>query len=556
MDQTPRQRVRGNLDLLLVNPSHTNVYQDEQEAAAYPALEPPYLAGLTAEFVRNQGFGVDLLDANVRGLTTDQTAAEVAEHNPRLIHIIVHGNQPSASSQLMDWVTDTARKVKDSGIDTKILLTGTHPAALPELTLEERAFDYIGTGEAFYRIPFGLLQGRSLDEVPGLWFRENGDIAHVAPQGITSEELDVDLPRAAWDLMPPAKYRAHDWHCLDDLDERQPYAAIYTTFGCPFACDFCCINSTYDEGGYVKHRMLFRSPKKVADEIEFLVKEHGVRNLKIIDEMYVLNKGHYVGLSNELIRRGLGEALNMWDYARVDTIHGGTLDTLRRSGTRWIALGIESGSDHVRDGVEKGGRFGYDEIIANVRKVQDAGIHIVSNFIFGLPDDTEQTMQETLDLAIEINTERSNFYCTMAYPGSALHRQAQNTSRLLRSGNPSAVASYEGRSHSLTVLDKRQIPLPIPKDWNPNRALLPEEEEGPGWIGYSQHAHETYPLPTAYLHPEQVLAFRDQALPNFFGNPIYRGMLEQKFGKDAADRFIAVNAKSPSRRMILGHTKD
>ena len=538
------------LDLLLVHPSHTKVYQEEQEAAAYPALEPPYLAALTAEFVRNNGHSVDILDANVNGLTQEQTARAIEERNPRLTHFVVHGNQPSASSQLMDWVTDVSRKVKDSGASTRILLTGTHPAALPELTLEEKAFDYVGRGEGF-STPLDLLTGKSNAEVRGLWYRENGNIAHgPAERLMSSAELSAALPRAAWDLLPVKKYRAHDWHCLDDLDARQPYAAIYTSFGCPFDCEFCCINAPFDEEGTRKHDIRFRDPSLVADEIESLVDEHGIRNLKIIDEMFVLNRRHYVGLAQELIRRGLGEQLNIWAYARVDTIHEGNLNTLKQAGINWLGLGIESGSDHVRDGIEKGGRFGYNEIKANVRKVQDAGIYVVSNFIFGLPDDTEQTMQQTLNLAMELNTERPNFYCAMAYPGSALHRQAQNTSHLLKSGR---TASALRDKNQLTVLDKRQVPLPIPNDWNPNRALLPEDSGGPGWIGYSQHAYETWPLPSAYLHPEQILAFRDSALPQFFNNPSYRAMLEQKFGKRTAERFIAVNAKPPSKRMILGH---
>lgn len=93
---------------------------------------------------------------------------------------------------------------------------------------------------------------------------------------------------------------------------------------------------------------------------------------------------------------------------------------LRKAGFCWLVLGIESASKHVRDGVEKS-RFGTDEIIKIVRKVQDAGIYVIGNFIFGLPDDTFESMQEILDLAIETNCEFANFYSAMAYPGSKLY---------------------------------------------------------------------------------------------------------------------------------------
>ena len=133
----------------------------------------------------------------------------------------------------------------------------------------------------------------------------------------------------------------------------------------------------------------------------------------------------------------------------MDTVKDEFLDKLNRAGFRWLALGIESGSKHVRDGVEKG-RFGLEEILQVVKKIQDAGINVIGNYIFGLPDDTFESMQETLDLAIEANCEFANFYCAMAYPGSKLYTMA------------------------------------LEKGWE-----LPDS-----WIGYSQHSFETMPLRT------------------------------------------------------------
>ena len=140
------------------------------------------------------------------------------------------------------------------------------------------------------------------------------------------------------------------------------------------------------------------------------------------------------------------------------------MEKLNRAGFRWLALGIESGSKHVRDGVEKG-RFGQEDIIKVVRKIQNAGINVIGNYIFGLPDDTLETMQDTLDLAIEANCEFANFYCAMAYPGSKLYD------------------------------------LALERNW-----ALPES-----WIGYSQHSFETRPLPTEKLTSAEVLKFRDEA---------------------------------------------
>ena len=114
----------------------------------------------------------------------------------------------------------------------------------------------------------------------------------------------------------------------------------------------------------------------------------------------------------------------------------------------------------------------------------EAGIYIVGNFIFGLPQDNKETMQETLDLAIELNCEYTNFYVAMAYPGSGLYEEA------LKEG------------------------VPLPKTW----------------LGFAQFSEETFPLPTRYCTSAEVLRFRDMAFQQFHSNPAYLAMIRQKFG--------------------------
>lgn len=97
---------------------------------------------------------------------------------------------------------------------------------------------------------------------------------------------------------------------------------------------------------------------------------------------------------------------------------------MAKSGFKWLALGIESSSKHVRDGVVKG-RFGNHDIEGIVHKVRDMGFYVGANYIFGLPDDDYDSMRETLDLSIRINSEWANFYSAMAYPGSQLYPMAK-----------------------------------------------------------------------------------------------------------------------------------
>jgi radical SAM superfamily enzyme YgiQ (UPF0313 family) len=156
--------------------------------------------------------------------------------------------------------------------------------------------------------------------------------------------------------------------------------------------------------------------------------------------------------------------------------------------------------------VEKG-RFGERDIIATVDKIRSYGIHVAANYIFGLPDDTLESMSATLDLALALNTEWGNFYCAMAYPGSALYDLARQ------------------------------------KHW-----ALPDDQGGPGWIGYSQHAYESRPLPTDRLAATQVLAFRDRAFLEYFSHPRYLSMLQQTFGPRAVAHVIEMCRHKVRRR--------
>lgn len=478
-----RQDMSGQIDLLLVTPpSRAVVYQELSKD--YAAIEPPVWSLLIAEHIRRLGWSVAVLDAEALGLSYDETARRIAAADARLNAFMIYGQQPSASTQCMPAAVLTA-KATARLTDRPCIALGTHPSALPALTLDETTFDYVCQGEGPTTIAQLLehLSGRrSIESVAGLWWRRDGAPMSNgwAPK---IKDLDQALPTQAWDLVDMSLYRAHNWQSFGAPHRRQPYLSIQTSLGCPYACSFCCINAPFGGNG-----IRYWSPDAIVAQIDHVVARYGVQMIKIPDEMFVLNKRHVLGICDRLIERGYD--LNIWAYARIDTIQREFLDKLRAAGFRWLGLGIESASGYVRDGVEKG-RFDNAAITSVVRQVQDAGIHVSSNFIFGLPDDTMDSMQETLDFALDLNTEWANFYAAMAYPGSKLHQ----------------VATERG--------------------W-----LLPESPGGPGWIGYSQHAFETLPLPTEHLSAMQVLEFRDAAFQAYYSNPAYLALVDKKFGPE------------------------
>ena len=464
----------SELDLLLVNPGgRDKIYQEL--GGSLTAVEPPLWCRLIAAYVRDRGHSVAIIDSEAEGWGPESVAEKVREAAPQLVCMVVFGHQPSASTQQMAAAGESCAAIKHETPDIPILIVGGHVSALPERTLREEQVDFACKGEGPVTVT-SLLEadGADLASVPGLVWRDGEEIV-VNPSAPLIRDLDADLHGDAWDLLPMEKYRAHNWQCFGELDRRQPYASIYTTLGCPYKCHFCCINAPFDGNRY---RM--RSPDAVVAEVKRLHDDYGVRTFKIIDEMFVLNERHVVAISEGLVELGLD--LNFWAYARVDTVKTEMLDLLSRAGIRWLALGIESGSKHVRDGADKALR--QEDIVGIVREIQKAGINVIGNYIFGLPDDDETTMQQTLDLAQELNCEFGNFYSAMAYPGSPLYLAA------------------------------------LANGW-----ALPES-----WSGYSQHSYDCRPLPTEKVSAAEVLRFRDDAFHAYFSAPRYLDMVTQRFG--------------------------
>jgi anaerobic magnesium-protoporphyrin IX monomethyl ester cyclase len=507
------------LDLLLVNPnSSAKAYQDL--AKTFSAIEPPTWALLLAQAARAKGFGVQILDCDAERLEPQAAARRISDARPRIALFAMYGQNPNSGTTNMIGALELATALKEEARDIPIAFVGSHVSALPREVLACTCVDIVLLNEGVYAT-LDLLRsnlGSDLAHVKGIGWKQRGPggfpIAVLNPPQpvVPQARMDEDMPGYAWDLLPRREkpldmYRAHFWHADFDHSKRTPFAAIYTSLGCQFACDFCMINilnrtdnadgvSAADSKG-----MRFWSPEWVLRQLELLA-DLGVSTLRISDEMFFLNRRYYEPLLEGIVDRGL--KFDMWAYSRVDTVRKDKLDLFRRAGVNWLALGIEAGNQNVRQEVSKGS---FKEV--NIRDVctgvRESGLKVISNYIFGFPDDTQQTMQETLDLALELNTEMANMYPCQALPGSPIYQTA------LRNG------------------------------WK-----LPDSYEGYAFLSY-----EAQPLPTKHLSSEDVLRFRDKAWQTYFTNPAYLTLVEKTFGAQERANVEAMT-KVPLRRKILG----
>lgn len=495
------------IDVLLINPGEPQrIFQ--QLTQDFVSIEPPVFAGLFATYLRQKDLSVAIIDQPALGWTAAEVVAVATlDYQPVLIVLVVYGAQPSASTQNMTAAGNIARRIKEYS-NIPVMMTGTHPAALPRVTLVEEKIDFVCDREGpitIWKTVVSLKERLiTFHGIPSLWWKDyslssKGEIISPNSSQPLIKDLNTEMPGIAWDLLPVNQYRSHNWHSFDHINKRHPYAVIHTSLGCPYRCHFCCINAPFVQAPTPPPYRMW-SPETVLKEIDFLVEEYNIVNLKFVDEMFVLNPNHVLGICRLLRKRPY--KVNIWAYARVDTVQDQFLDALKSAGVNWLCLGIESASKHVRDGALK--KYGNEEIINTVRRIQAAGIYVIGNFIFGLPDDTTERMHETFDLATELNCEYANFYSAMAYPGSPLYKQAV----------------VEGRD-------------------------LPDK-----WEDYSQHGYSTKPLSNDYCTSAEILGIRDRAHNGYFTNLLYLDMVKRKFGHEVVEH-IGKMVRIPLKRKLL-----
>ena len=501
------------LDVLFVHPNASKkIYQDLSND--YSAIEPPIWAAMLANHCRAKGFGTQILDCEAERLTTPKSAELIKDINPRVACFVVYGQQPSASTQNMVGAIALSEEVKQLAPNLITLFVGGHVSALPKETLAETSVDMICQNEGVYTISSLLSLGNLTEEVDlrkvkGLGYKINGvAVLNETSPLVSKNNLMTDLPGMAWDLLPNVnKYRTAGWHSWSNNTEKTPFGSIYTSLGCPYRCSFCMINiiNRTDSSSNISSAdsNVFRwwNPEFIIEQFDEMA-NLGIKNVKIADELFVLNPRHFMKICELLIERDYG--FNIWAYSRIDTCKPEYLATLKAAGVNWLGLGIENPDQVLRKEIHKDG-FKEVRILDIIRQIQDAGINVGGNYIFGLPMDTEESMQATLDFALENKTEMVNMYCAMAYPGSPLHLIAKKNNWSL----PSA------------------------------------------YSGYSQHSYDTTNLPNDNLTSEQILSFRDKAWMTYHTDPSYLNLLKNKFGAVAREN-VEKSTKIKLKRKLLG----
>lgn len=392
-----------NQKVLLVNPPKHPMNQANIWKKIDTQLPSLGLASIAA-YLEAKGIEVKILDLVVEGY--EMLGEFLQEFRPNFVGLTASTVTINSALQIADFA-----KKKLPG--AKVVIGGPHASLLPKEMLERKSIDFVVIGEGEITFAELVKNAKKPSKVDGIAYRKNRTVKFTRPRKLVCN-LD-DLPMPAYHLLPVKKYKPS----LGNF-KRLPAMSVICGRGCPGRCTYCA-------SGLFGEKFRFKSVQKVLDEIKYLVKNFGIKEITFYDETFTANRNFV----KELCRRIIEEKIDIsWMCsARVDTVDDETLRLMKKAGCHQVAFGIESADERILENINK--KISLEKAVKAVEMTQNAGIEARANFMFGSPGETEETMQKTLNFALKLEPDYALFNITTPLPGTEMFRWAKQR-KLLR----------------------------------------------------------------------------------------------------------------------------
>lgn len=379
--------------ILLINPP---------QVTRYP--QPPVGLAQIAAVLEKNGYPVKILDLPALRFSENSLPAILGQEKPEVVGI-------TAMTPTINSAVNVAKRVKESDSNITVVIGGVHGTILPEETLRDtREIDVIIRGEGEQTIVelFKVLDENSgnINQILGVTYREGASIKSTSLRSPLSN-LD-ELPFPAFHLLPIKKYRLHP-----PFGRRSPVMPIITSRGCPYRCVFCS-KSVFGK----KYRS--NSPTYVVDEIRLLTEKFGVKEIKFYDDTFTLDRKRVIAICRLLKEQGID--IPWTCETRVNLVASDLLGIMKDAGCYMIEYGVESGNQRVLNSLKKD--ITLEQTIKAFKLTHEAGIETVAYFMIGSPQETSETIQETVGFAKTLDPDFVQFSIATPYPGTELYRLA------------------------------------------------------------------------------------------------------------------------------------
>jgi anaerobic magnesium-protoporphyrin IX monomethyl ester cyclase len=412
------------INLCQIN-QHTNIMNNLRSRM------PPFgVAGL-ASWLRTLGVDSMLHDDNLLEFSDEQLRMLFRKHKGDLQAIGL-----TSISTTLSQLKRVSRLAKEELPAVPLLVGGPHARLLPEDLIALPTVDVVFTGEADLPI-CDYAKGVPLDALRGIWYKDGDKIIRNHP-GDYVKDLDT-VPFPAYDL-----FHIADYHGTKGIAKRSPASYVITSRGCPYDCTFCsskALNPSETKS------VRYRSPENVVSEIEYIKKDHGIREILFSDDMFTGRESHLFGICELLIKKKLDL---IWAcQTHVKNISEEKLRIMKRAGCHQICFGVESGDAAIQKATRK--NLDPKQVHQVVRLTQSIGIDARCSFMFGNQFETPETLQRTIDLAIWLAPDFASFNIATPFPGTHLRTWAMDNGCL-------ADPSYEALDSTSYTLVTRDLP--------------------------------------------------------------------------------------------------
>jgi anaerobic magnesium-protoporphyrin IX monomethyl ester cyclase len=377
------------MKVCLINPPVLAVLEPWYDTPDFGRTGLAYLAGYLRQY---DGYDIEIIDAKLERLNFQQVKDRVSKFNPSIIGLTAFTNEIKPAAY-------QAALIKQSFPQIISIIGGVHVTALPEQTmLEFPSFDIgvIGEGEqTLFELCEAIQKGRILSEIPGIVFRSDFSIQLNSSRERIADQDSIPMP--AWDLLPKA-----DTYFVQSMR------------GCPYNCIFCM-----NPNGKIARK---RSVENVLEELKWILSEFKPKRISFGDELFSVDMDRTHVLLDEMIKHKIGERV-FWDVqTHVNYVNEALFVKFKAAKVDRVELGIETGDEETLRKMGKGTKI--EQIIAACDAGKKAGVNIGTFLLLGQPNETVESINKTIDIAIKLNPTLPMFGLMTPYPGTEVAKMA------------------------------------------------------------------------------------------------------------------------------------
>lgn len=371
----------------------------------YPLATPPLGIMYIAAYLRSKmDVEVRIENQRLHNVSDKALVNEIADFRPDVVGL-------GALTPVAHSLTAVCKLVREALPKALIVIGGPHVTAVGATALHETGADVAVQGEGelvFEMIVRAWRDGDGFADIPGLLWR-NSEGEAVTNPGLLPFIEDVDtLPFPAYDLIDLPAY----WHhqSMPPIPRRK-YATLFSSRGCPYRCKWC--HNVFGK----KFRP--HSAERIVEEMAHYQKVYGVPEVEFIDDIFNYDRQRVFSVCDLLAKRETRCGIAFPNAIRADILDATVIDALKDAGMYFSSFAIESGSPRIQEAMGK--RLNIPRALESIEYAARKRIYTNGFMMMGFPTETEEEMQQTIDVASSSMLHTASFFTVTPFPNTEIY---------------------------------------------------------------------------------------------------------------------------------------